>query len=1157
MDILERFKIYLEDPSLEFDLQMIAKCHMHIVKSCASAIVKHAMVKNNHKEVALLVLNFLNLPKYSVGIAMRPQVIQVFNRKLYKSIKEEIAKMYACANDHFDFKKLLSNSLFSFVQQLNALNLIPLLTVTRCFINDVITVDSSEDESDYDDDKEEATISNPIDSIKDKTEQQTTAVLRSLEFLIRHIMHPTFTKEKLKILIGGTKSIFKKCSLNGVQKFHERIKEIVNLSINYYFPTSEYENTAVHGDEALKRFIFILCEFHRQGMIKNEIFMKFALKLYQDVMNDQWKRKKIFFIQLFEESSEKLYKLKSSTFTSMLQLNENILKSTQNIENYRKQKTEVLKRKGKKIDINAFIIEDDEVVKFEVKSILDNIKNAENIDEATEEILKIKHLKKIHVDAVMNQTVEDWCKKHFEIVCEECTCDVWLQCKLRNLIFYRAMTRRGVARIYQTLTKYMKICYQFYISSEKFIKWSHECFMGSKPLEVDVRDIIEVMLKCYQYFAAKVQNDVTETIQFLEKILENHEKNLISTNENLNENHQIINSNNQLPSTSCSISESVQHLCNSTNSDEDEEFIIDYTGYNFPTDCERCICVMLKIANIECYEASKSFSKVFSYKTDGIRVKCEILKKKDDKQKLEFEFHMNHDLRMRFEKFLIVELLKRINDNDIYFEIRQIIVKVTSSLIDSIKEVKTYLKDFLEIFLPVDDEEKLKLLDLALIRSKDKIIEMNEKAALAKLRNHINKIIKKKKFETKICNQVLRKVNKLLSIINDKIIHNDENLTSTSCNGNVLQTDDNSRTLSDENKMMDDEQLLSAGSKNKTETTQIFLSNENSAIQPSTSNRQTQTGTKKKTKIPERSTLQETTTSNEKLTANEIKTSSEMIKKEYYGKILEMTENLSHDKNFSPSIIEAKVEIIKFIKFSANPEIFDIEIFANIINLLCCKKKGNSIFTIKVIAQIFGSKFYDERKLTFEDTYKYMSKDSKVQNSPILKLLYNLNKNNWQVNIDFKTDDFDYDEALIYLNSDENAIDEFIKDFWKHLLESELTENLTNLIENCTKFHEDFSSKLKNFMAARMSTFQNLPTEFLDKEIVKMRLGRVSIFIFEMLRIKIIDKKEFENWLTSKLIDKITFVYVEKILITIAKIDMKKLSFTDQEIENLFTKILK
>ncbi|KAG5669624.1 hypothetical protein PVAND_017509 [Polypedilum vanderplanki] len=244
----------------------------------------------------------------------------------------------------------------------------------------------------------------------------------------------------------------------------------------------------------------------------------------------------------------------------------------------------------------------------------------------------------------------------------------------------------------------------------------------------------------------------------------------------------------------------------------------------------------------------------------------------------------------------------------------------------------------------------------------------------------------------------------------------------------------------------------------------------------------------------------------------------------------------------------SKMNLIKFVIFILNfpsQEAVLINFVKNFHSkfLLLKSPSENARFAMKVLMHVIGKSF---ENLKNEDLVilfahsKFISKKEKNCHAEIFNSICNLRDNDWKIEFDFENENFNYDELMIEFHLNEKTIDKFIAEFWKFLLESDFNESHLKLIENCTKIHANFIPKLTNFMSSRCLTFQNLPMEFLYKEKVQNKLGKVSVFVTELFRMKIICEFDFTRFLTLDLIDEIPSKFIMKINEILARTELSE-----------------
>ncbi|KAG5667484.1 hypothetical protein PVAND_015464 [Polypedilum vanderplanki] len=1085
--IAKKFAIYLDNPSSDFDLQLIIKGNEQSNLYCAAAICQRAiaLIKNsenssrNLEELVKIVAKIQNIPRCSYD-----KNVESICTTLNAFLQTSFQKIY---KDEQSFKKsgFKLQILQPFMKELKKYNMSFPFSVKKTLKNGMkknIEISSSGlpfEEVSFEGFSFAPLNSKPRFNVYYEDQPELTAASKSIKILFHHLNNSTFTSERLQIFIKVTQKMVEKCSNEEKEIFNGKIAEIVDLKLNFYFPSCEFDKTAEYGDENLTKFITILCELFNLEMIDNEIFMKFAFKLYENVKNDDWKKLQQFFIQLFNASCQKIQENSPEIFSLMSELNKELLEVKKIIENFNgrtkfDKNFKNLIESGKKLQI--FQTDEVHVPKYIANELVSYACSLENPTAVIEALKKVKNMKNIYIDEAINRQFDIACKNFFKT---ETILNLSLICCLRELIYNQLMTRRGLARIYKTLLKYFKICETLSKSIEVIVKYTLPCFSGQQLLENDVKDILEVMLKFCENYPSEIVTyckGVPEIISFLKKILQNHEENVQSI---------VLRQQREILPTP----------------EEERENFQDITDDEMKLLCKFSINELLdEISELPTINNQQLIVNCSLENDIKIQIESNEI---ENSSKTSIVFNMNEEFQVKFKEMFVAELINELKNA----EDKESVVKLMAALINSKVINSDHIRKLIKSFMPLNCQN-LKLLNNFLSLIKETLIETDEKSSLNKFKNQLMKL-KKKKNGRDIRSQVLEKILEIFMKIDKKNQQEeaeDEDLQETAritieISNNFTESSNNFEEVSIS--FIESSNNPTESFKNSAETFQEFLESENyqNDLEISSS---------------EESNFQ-----------------LDSFQQKHSEKLLELLENSptssSSQKTLSNTL---KIELIEFIKNLSEQEELTTNFIVSLMEILLPPTfSESSNFAVKVFMKIFGGKLQGE---DYEKFYKFSEFQMKY----------------WR-NAEKFDEISDFDEILIDFYLNESTIDEFIARLWMILLQNGTDKKLVLIINKCLAIHEDFKRRLINFMVARCETFQMLNSEILNKEKVKERLGKVAVFVVELYKMQVINDYCFTNMLTSKLIEKIPENFVTKIVEIFAEIKFDEEQMIDLSLQKI------
>jgi hypothetical protein len=270
-------------------------------------------------------------------------------------------------------------------------------------------------------------------------------------------------------------------------------------------------------------------------------------------------------------------------------------------------------------------------------------------------------------------------------------------------------------------------------------------------------------------------------------------------------------------------------------------------------------------------------------------------------------------------------------------------------------------------------------------------------------------------------------------------------------------------------------------------------------------------------------------------------------------KISDLNNSPKHQHRVQASSINSKIKLVNFIKSIDNEPRVNVDFIIKLIEKLLELESATSNFALMVFMRVFGERLEltkSEKFSSFFDYFMLVSASKKDKRAKVLASLCDFRENGWKVSEYFgpplKSNDLYCNELLIDFHIHAAAIDEFFPGLWRFLLTSGSNNKLVKLVSKCSKLHVDFTPKLVNFLAARFKTFKNFNPKVYEIEKIRMRLGRVAVFIVQLLKMKLISDENFTMCLTQKLVENIPHEFMTKIMEVV-----KRTNFSDKQMKNV------
>ncbi|KAG5669653.1 hypothetical protein PVAND_017537 [Polypedilum vanderplanki] len=991
-DVPTKFKEFLENEKIEeFDVQMINKCNEDLIDGCALYLLTAEIIDND--KFFILMENYKNLPKFSIGNSSHMKKYGLLYQNLYDIVIDYLTN-HTCKDNETHRASTCKFSKFLLLMLLkNVVNLDDIDEINKeNYSEDCLDVIKSAIECF----KKSGIKFDPEDTNGIYHTQKSSVLFNSLDLLIRHISHSTFTDQHILNIIKTTKSMFDKCSRKTKENFHQRVARTVTNVLLNYFPTFEYENISDYSDKALNRFCLIISEFYNLGMVKHEVFEIFLMQFYKTASSDHFVELKNLFFIIFTRCFTKI----SENFGDNFDVLFNYSVELQMINDYIKYFDEE-RLKEKLLNENIYAQMIPQII---TKAIL---KKNTHIGEEEKTIQLLKNcqfIKKIHIDKAMREQFENFCRSKPNNENWKKDLNSLLHF-LRELIFFNQMTRRGVARIYQTIIKFTK----FDDSFEEILKitFAHTCesFLNQKDLTNDITDILtavsEILKEKTEYekiFWKLIKSFYTVKQKKATKIANTDESNQIQYQKEIDQRVLII--------------------------------FMRYSPINLLADhySGQFITTLLKQKGAENTEKliCNSLIKVFISERDlefNWRNAC--VKNPEIALKLISRLFIKGEVNN--EKLEIFkELIERISQNAKNVEIevqsdkkKKKTRKPKKNKIDD-SEVK--LEEFPKIFEEFFKDKK----DV-------KPIVLKEKFNIEKLVNDLANMA----FENfEFCVQ-------LIGMLKNKTF--EENLE-----------------------------------KHCIKSLHMYSS----------------------------------------------------VSKEFFLASIYPDDSIAVPCMDPVKFKMSNIFFIKMLFYCFKQQNLKIEFIISLIDILIYKKPSEYVnFNLKVIMQVFGKYLDDiecEQFLKFFKFINYVSENVNDDQSKVCKSICELRENNWKITYDFNDSNFNFDELLVALLTNDSEIDEFYVNMWRFILNQGTNENILYIFENFILPNTTFVGKFALFMFKRFETFSNLGPKILDNEKVKAKLGKVSVLLFELY--KITPVYSFIPFLTEDLIEKIPIEYVRKML---------------------------
>jgi hypothetical protein len=901
------------------------------------------------------------------------------------------------------------------------------------------------------------------------------------------IPHQTYPRDKIIQFIALIQATLETSTSSIVRKFYKRVTRIVELTVSYYLPASEFNNSCAYGDDSLKKFITIICEFFARDMVKHEVFMGFARKIYENVRDDEWKRLKPFFTQLFRESSTKMQETEPEMFALMSQLNEEHAAATRAIKSFNQRtrfdkKFKVIVEVGDSFE--CFDIPDDAHVLRYVADMLIGYACHTNPSWPIGVLKGIKGMRAVFIDEAMNRHVHVHCQKFLND--DETNYLDW-QCCLRELAFCRLMTRRGVARIYRTVLKFMKLYDNFCLCMAFVVKFTYDCFMGRQMLEHDEKDIIEVSLKSLENARHKEDQYRVHAIEFLKKILANHAR----------------NEERSRPVAEIPQQEPLDEIQLTATMNDDE----------FMKICAKKVDEMIeKCGNHNVITVGPQLQLSFSV-DDKPAGEASSAVTSDD---LRMCLNMTDATAARFKVVFFILLVRKVRDESADFEARAGAVKLMAAApIDH-----DNMKELIDGFLPLN-EANLKLLNLTLVLMKEKIIENGDKLLLARVRNQLKKITKKAGNEEGA--KASRKVSEILAVINGR--ESDECDDAAGVDSSEQSQTSTENEITPEPQPVTAEHVLNDPNPHEYQLNGVFNTDQQKIY----------------------------------VTLMEMIAKCEGIENQ---KIPDLINSPNHQSQVKVSLIDSKIGLVIFIKSIDNQPTVDADFIIALVEKLLNMESTTSNFVLMVIMRVFGERLdlsKSDKFANFFEFFKRVAAVEKDRRAKVFGSILEFRENGWKVSEYFdgcqplKPNDLHCDELLIDFHLRETAVDEFMPALWKFLLTSGSNNKLVKLVSKCAKLHEDFTPKLVTFLTARCETFKklapNLTPDVVGSDKVRARLGRVAVFLVQLLNLKLINDDDLIVCLSQKLIEKIPHEFATKIMEIFKRADFSEKRAVNEQLQ--------
>lgn len=298
--------------------------------------------------------------------------------------------------------------------------------------------------------------------------------------------------------------MLKKCDKNDVKKFHKKMEKIIENIFLLCFPQSDFDAYMI---DSLQVYLPTLFALFKADLIKPKTFANFLTKIQHAERKNPFIREQKYLKKIFDENYSKIVeKFDNETFCELhaYYIESNYAFEINNLAN--NCENEHLKKFCEQLT-PQFIAR---------KNTSTKVRNFES----TKKVLKSsKYVTKFHIDEAMRYHIERKCVKHLY---GEKNFNKVLKVT-RHLILHGLMSRRGVARILQTIAKFAKNDERFEEVLFEFFEKTHKCFMGKQKLPEDVKEIFEVFSRTF--WLAEQSFERAKIYRTIKKILFNHEKN--------------------------------------------------------------------------------------------------------------------------------------------------------------------------------------------------------------------------------------------------------------------------------------------------------------------------------------------------------------------------------------------------------------------------------------------------------------------------------------------------------------------------------------------------------------------------------------------------------------------------------------------------------